>query len=112
MKYTFPLAAVIALVLIAWIGSNIPGMQYLFGVVIPYLAIATFIIGFCYRVVQWAKSPVPFKIPDDLRSAVFTALDQARQAGSAGQHLPGRGQDVPGNRPLPFALAQHQGRGS
>ena len=28
MKYTFPLAAVIALVLIAWLGSNIPGMQY------------------------------------------------------------------------------------
>ncbi len=63
MKYTFPLAAVIALVLIAWIGSSIPGMQYLFGVVIPWLAVATFIIGFCYRVVHWAKSPVPFKIP-------------------------------------------------
>ena len=63
MKYTFPLAAVIALVLIALIGANIPGMQYLFGVVIPYLAIATFIIGFCYRVVQWGKSPNPFKIP-------------------------------------------------
>jgi len=63
MKYTFPLAAVIALVLIAWVGSKIPGMQYVFGVVIPYLAIATFIVGFCYRVVQWAKSPVPFRIP-------------------------------------------------
>ena len=63
MKYTFPLAAVIALVLIAWIGSSIPGMQYLFGVAIPYLAIAIFIYGFCYRVIQWAKSPVPFKIP-------------------------------------------------
>ena len=63
MKYTFPLAAVIALVLIAWIGSMIPGMQYLFGVVIPWLAVATFIIGFCYRVYHWAKSPVPFKIP-------------------------------------------------
>lgn len=63
MKYIFPMAAVIALVLIAWIGSMIPGMQYLFGVVVPYAAIATFIIGFCYRVVQWAKSPVPFRIP-------------------------------------------------
>lgn len=63
MKYIFPLAAVIALVLIAWIGSKIPGMQYLFGVAIPYLAIATFIGGFCYRVIHWAKSPVPFKIP-------------------------------------------------
>lgn len=63
MKYTFPLAAVVALVLIAWIGSKIPGMQYLFGVVIPWLAMATFVIGFCYRVVHWAKSPVPFRIP-------------------------------------------------
>jgi nitrate reductase gamma subunit len=63
MKYTFPLAAVIALVLIAWIGSQIPGMQYFFGVAVPYLAMALFVGGFCYRVIQWAKSPVPFKIP-------------------------------------------------
>lgn len=63
MKYTFPLAAVIALVLIAWIGSQIPGMQYLFGVAIPYLAMTLFVGGFCYRVIKWAKSPVPFKIP-------------------------------------------------
>ncbi|HBI16104.1 MAG TPA: menaquinol oxidoreductase [Desulfobulbaceae bacterium] len=63
MKYIFPMAAVIALVLISWIGSKIPGMEYLFGVLVPYAAIATFIIGFCYRVVHWAKSPVPFKIP-------------------------------------------------
>ncbi len=63
MKYTFPLAAVIALVLIAWIGAQIPGMQYLFGIAIPYLAMALFLGGFCYRVVQWAKSPVPFRIP-------------------------------------------------
>ncbi len=63
MKYTFPLAAVIALVLVAWIGAQIPGMQYLFGIAIPYLAMALFLGGFCYRVVQWAKSPVPFRIP-------------------------------------------------
>ena len=63
MKYAFPLAAVIALVLIALIAVQIPGMQYLFGVVIPYLAMALFLGGFCYRVIHWAKSPVPFKIP-------------------------------------------------
>jgi nitrate reductase gamma subunit len=63
MKYAFPLAAVIALVLIALIGVQIPGMQYLFGVAIPYLAMALFLGGFCYRVIYWAKSPVPFKIP-------------------------------------------------
>lgn len=63
MKYTFSFLAVIALVLFAWLGSQIPGMQYLFGVAIPYLAIMIFLGGFVYRVVQWAKSPVPFSIP-------------------------------------------------
>jgi nitrate reductase gamma subunit len=63
MKYAFPLAAVIALALFALIAVQIPGMPYLFGVVIPYLAIALFLGGFCYRVINWAKSPVPFKIP-------------------------------------------------
>ena len=63
MKYAFPLAAVIALVLIALILVQIPGMQYLFGVVVPYLAMALFLGGFCYRVIHWAKSPVPFRIP-------------------------------------------------
>ena len=63
MKYTVPLAAVVALVLIAWIGSSIPGFQYLFGVAVPYVAMALFLGGFCYRVIQWAKSPVPFRIP-------------------------------------------------
>ncbi len=63
MKYAFPLAAVIALVLIALLAVQIPGMQYLFGVAIPYLAMALFLGGFCYRIIHWAKSPVPFKIP-------------------------------------------------
>ncbi len=63
MKYAFPFAAVIALVLIALVLVQIPGMQYFFGVVIPYLALALFIGGFCYRIIHWAKSPVPFKIP-------------------------------------------------
>jgi nitrate reductase gamma subunit len=31
--------------------------------VIPYIAIATFVGGFIYRIVLWAKSPVPFHIP-------------------------------------------------
>ena len=63
MKYAFSLAAVIALVLIALLAVQIPGMQYLFGVAIPYLAMALFLGGFCYRIIHWAKSPVPFKIP-------------------------------------------------
>jgi len=62
MKYAFSFLAVIALILIAWLGSQIPGMQYFFGVAIPYLAVMVFLIGFVYRVVQWGKSPVPFSI--------------------------------------------------
>ncbi len=62
MKYAFSFLAVIALVLIAGLGSQIPGMQYFFGVAVPYLAILVFLGGFVYRVVQWAKSPVPFSI--------------------------------------------------
>ena len=62
MKYAFSFLAVIALILIAWLGSQIPGMQYFFGVAIPYLAVMVFLGGFIYQVVQWAKSPVPFSI--------------------------------------------------
>lgn len=62
MKYAFSFLAVIALILIAWLGSQIPGMPYLFGVFLPYLAIMIFLGGCVYRVVQWAKSPVPFPI--------------------------------------------------
>lgn len=63
MKYAFSFLAVIALVLIAGLGSQIPGMPYLFGVALPYLAIMIFLGGFVYRVVNWGKSPVPFSIP-------------------------------------------------
>ena len=60
MKEAF--LAVIALALIALIGVQIPGFQYLFGVVIPYVAFAIFLGGFIYRVLDWAKAPVPFPI--------------------------------------------------
>lgn len=38
-------------------------MNTLFGVIIPYLAIAVFFIGVLYRIFKWAKTPVPFRIP-------------------------------------------------
>ena len=63
MKYAFPLAAVVALILIPLIGVQIPGMQYLFGVLVPYAALIVFVVGFIRRVRGWGKSPVPFRIP-------------------------------------------------
>ncbi len=62
MKYAFSFLAVIGLVVIAGLGSQIPGMPYLFGVALPYLALLIFLGGFLYKVVGWAKSPVPFSI--------------------------------------------------
>lgn len=62
VNYMSSLIAVIVLFLLAYVGQAV-GLQVLFGVIIPYLAIVIFIAGFIYRVVDWARSPVPFCIP-------------------------------------------------
>jgi nitrate reductase gamma subunit len=63
LRYIIPLIAVIVLFLIAYLGAQVSGLQYVFGVVIPYLALITFVLGFAYRVIDWSRSAVPFKIP-------------------------------------------------
>ena len=63
MNAFIALFLVILLMLVAWIGVGTVNLHTFFGVVIPYLAFAIFIIGFIYRIVKWAKSPVPFRIP-------------------------------------------------
>ncbi len=62
MKAIYSLILVFALILIAMIGAGNLGMEYLFGVIIPYLAILVFIVGFVLRVVGWGRSAVPFRI--------------------------------------------------
>ncbi len=57
------LLAVIVLGVIAWLGSTMLGMQYLFGVIVPMAAVVVFLGGFVWRIMYWAKSPVPFRIP-------------------------------------------------
>jgi nitrate reductase gamma subunit len=37
--------------------------RLLLGVIAPYAAVATFLVGVSYRVVRWSLSPVPFRIP-------------------------------------------------
>ncbi len=63
MKVLYSFIAVLALVGLALVGSQMDGTQYLLGVALPYLAFGIFIGGFVYRVLQWSKSPVPFRIP-------------------------------------------------
>jgi len=61
--YIFSLGAVVLLFLVAVLGVEAAGLQAVFGIWIPYIAFAWFIIGFCYRVFDWARSAVPFRIP-------------------------------------------------
>jgi len=63
MGIKLSLTVVIALILAAFLGIKAAGMTYLFGVIIPYLAVVTFLLGVVYRVITWARSPVPFRIP-------------------------------------------------
>ena len=63
ISYMYSLIAVILLFLFAYIGVMFPGGEYFFGLLIPFVAVITFVAGFAYRVVCWARSPVPFRIP-------------------------------------------------
>jgi nitrate reductase gamma subunit len=63
MKMLFSLFAVIFLALLGFAGGKSASLQVIFGVIIPYAAVAVFVLGFIYRIADWARSPVPFRIP-------------------------------------------------
>ncbi|HSB69587.1 MAG TPA: sulfate reduction electron transfer complex DsrMKJOP subunit DsrM [Candidatus Methylomirabilis sp.] len=56
-------AAVLALGLLAFVGGQTLSLRALFGVVVPWAAFAVFLAGVSLRVLQWSRSPVPFRIP-------------------------------------------------
>jgi nitrate reductase gamma subunit len=63
VNYMYSLIAVLFLCLLSYVGAEVMGLQGLFGIWIPYLAVIIFVVGFVVRVLGWAKSPVPFAIP-------------------------------------------------
>jgi len=63
MKALVSFIAVLLLAAIAYAGASVPGLRFLFGVVIPYAAFIIFVVGMVVRVLKWASSPVPFRIP-------------------------------------------------
>ena len=63
ISYMYSLIAVVVLFLLAYVGVKLPGGEVFFGVIIPYLALTIFVLGFINRVIDWARSPVPFRIP-------------------------------------------------
>jgi len=62
MNIVVALAFVGGLFLLGLLGG-VPGMAWIFGVVLPYVAVVLFLGGLIYRVLSWAKIPVPFRIP-------------------------------------------------
>ena len=58
------LIAVAVLVLLAAVGAGAgESLRIGLGVILPGIAFAVFLGGIIYRVVRWAKSPVPFRVP-------------------------------------------------
>jgi len=63
MSIIFPAILIIFLFLVVIGGSSYLHLDYIFGIFIPYLALVIFLLGIIYRIINWAKSPVPFRIP-------------------------------------------------
>jgi nitrate reductase gamma subunit len=63
MKALYSFIAVLTLAALAFTGAQVAALRTFFGVIVPYVAIATFLTGLTYRVARWALTPVPFRIP-------------------------------------------------
>jgi len=77
-KYLVSFIAVFGLFLIAWggVSTGLQWVRWVFGVVIPYVAVLVFAIFFVRKVMGWSRSAVPFAIP--------TTGGQAKSARTAG----------------------------
>ncbi len=63
MNVLYSLLAVLALALVGLEGERIGAGRTVLTEVLPYTAFAVFLAGFCWRVLRWAWTPVPFHIP-------------------------------------------------
>lgn len=63
MNALYALAVVLILGGLAFVGGQVPALRPLFGVILPWAAMLTFLVGVSYRVILWACTPVPFRIP-------------------------------------------------
>jgi len=57
------LIAVVVLTLVPLAAVGVGDQRYLIGVVVPGVAFAIFVVGLVWRVIDWGRSPVPFRIP-------------------------------------------------
>ena len=61
MNLWISLIAILILTLSA-LGFAFTPLSFLLTAVLPYVAFATFLAGFTYRILRWAKAPVPYRI--------------------------------------------------
>jgi len=62
MNLWISLIAILILTLLSVEVAFSATFSFLLTAILPYAAFAVFIVGFIYRIVQWAKAPVPFRI--------------------------------------------------
>jgi nitrate reductase gamma subunit len=62
MNSLYALLAVALLLLIVYLGTAAADLGFVFGIIVPYAAVALFLLGFSYRILKWARSAVPFRI--------------------------------------------------
>jgi nitrate reductase gamma subunit len=63
MNALYALVAVLVLAALAFVGGQVAPLRGVFGVILPWAAILTLLLGLTYRVILWARAPVPFRIP-------------------------------------------------
>lgn len=62
MRFVVALVVVSGVFALGAVGGAL-GLGWFVGVVVPYTAAVVFLVGIIYRIVGWARSPVPFRIP-------------------------------------------------
>jgi nitrate reductase gamma subunit len=63
MKALVALSAAVAVIVASAIGAQLASLRFVLGVAVPLAALGIWVVGMVSRVVWWAKSPVPFRIP-------------------------------------------------
>jgi nitrate reductase gamma subunit len=63
MKIAYAFAGAILIAAVGLVAGQSATLRMFFGIVVPYAAIVIFLVGLSARVVRWARTPVPFRIP-------------------------------------------------
>jgi nitrate reductase gamma subunit len=63
MYLSYSIILILIIIGFSYVVAGLLGCRVLLGIIAPYAAGTIFVIGFIYRVILWARSPVPFHIP-------------------------------------------------